>query len=74
MPEAYRRLIKAADLISALNHCQRETYMGNREFTEALLDIRARLDAYPDMAVMERCQPSYRASLEGQLRDAARDE
>jgi 5'-deoxynucleotidase len=77
MPEAYRRLVKAADLISALNHCERETHMGNREFTEALLDIRERLDAYTDMAevayFMERCQPSYSASLDRQLADAVRD-
>ena len=74
MPGAYRRLVKAADLISALNHCERETHLGNREFTEALGDIRKRLEPYCDMPevvyFLERCQPSYSASLDRQLADA----
>ncbi|MBB3048912.1 5'-deoxynucleotidase [Litorivivens lipolytica] len=74
MPEEYRRLVKAADLISALNHCERETHLGNQEFKEALVDIRTRLSGYDDMPevayFMQHCQPSYSASLDRQLADA----
>jgi len=43
VPKAHHSLIKAADTLSAYLKCQSELAAGNREFSQAAEDIRARL-------------------------------
>lgn len=71
-PASYRRLIKAADVLSAYAKCQTEINMGNKmEFGDALRDIAERLESFNDMEEVvyfrKHCFPSFHVSLDRQL-------
>lgn len=71
MPKEYARLVKAADVIAALIKCEKEVWLGNGEFTEALVDLRSRLLKYDDMPevayFVENCLPSYGMTIDRQM-------
>ena len=73
--EAYmRRLVKAADKLSALIKCVEEEYSGNNEFVRAKKSTREALDAIcgscPEAAVfMEEFLPSYGKTLDELLEE-----
>ncbi len=67
----HHALIKAADTISAYLKCEAEVQAGNREFTKAREDVRARLARIelPEVDYfMETFAPSYALTLDELLR------
>jgi 5'-deoxynucleotidase len=74
VPEAHRALIKAADTLAAYIKCEAELRAGNVEFSDAVEDIRKRLDALAMPEVehfLGTFLPSYRLTLD-QLLDRRR--
>lgn len=71
LPPEHKAIIKAADTISAYIKCQMELSAGNKEFTQAALDVKARLDAIelPEVQYfMETFSPSYALTLDELLK------
>lgn len=74
IPPEYARLVKAADVLAALAKCEKEVSLGNPEFSDALNDIRARLESYSDLPEVQyflsHCMHSYRMTVDSQLAEA----